>query len=112
MTSVVPVDEGFPVLDAYEVSDYAGEALTSFMIDLLHTNTNEIFNTPSKIEVAKDVKEQCCYVAQRFDLESEENFKSTEKNIKYTLPDKKELEISGSVRIECTELLFDPQLFE
>ena len=99
MVSVVPVEEGFPVPDAFEVNDIAGDALTSFMTDLLHAKTDQTFTTPSRVEIAKDIKEQGCYVAKRFDLESEANCKSTKNTIKYTLPDKQELDISGSVRI-------------
>ena len=54
------------------------------------------------------MKEEVCYVAEDFKKELIRNEQSPANNMKYTLPDKSKIEIPGTLRIACPELLFDP----
>ena len=62
------------------------------------------------MEIVKDIKEKCSYVAQNWAQEVADAAQSSEKDMQYTLPDKRVITISGKARIECPELLFKPEL--
>ena len=59
----------------------------------------------------KEIKEKFCYVAKDFDSEVSEANSTTHKDEQYVvLPDDYEIAVKGSVRVQTTELLFQPEL--
>ena len=59
----------------------------------------------SELEIARNIKEKLCYVAQNYEIE-----KHTANESQYTLPDRNVITVSGFARVTCPELLFNPGL--
>merc|ERR1719231_1305081 len=72
--------------------------------------TGESFTSSAELEIVKDIKEKTSFVAQNYDAELAEAESSSEKDIQYTLPDKRVITVPGQVRMRCPELLFKPDL--
>jgi len=62
------------------------------------------------MEIVKEIKEKTSFVAQNYDAELAEAENSSEKDMQYTLPDKRVITVPASVRMKCPELLFKPEL--
>jgi actin len=57
------------------------------------------------------MKEKLCYVAQDYEHELyHATTCSSEKDIAYTMPDGRIVIVAGTVRFQCPELLFKPEL--
>jgi actin len=56
------------------------------------------------------MKEKHTYVAQDYENEFAHSTKQFEKDIFYRLPDNENVNVPGTVRIQCPELLFKPEL--
>ena len=59
---------GFGMTHAISRINLAGRELTNFMVKLL-TQRGHQLTTSAEIEIARDMKEKLCYVAQDFKLE-------------------------------------------
>jgi len=77
---------------------------------LLLESIAEGFTSSAELEIVKAIKEDLCYVASKYDDEKAAATSSSESDKPYTLPDKRVINIPGTVRITCPELLFKPQL--
>merc|ERR1712061_277407 len=110
VSHTVPVFEGFSVPHAVEKMDIAGRVLTNYLQKLLLESIAEGFTSSAELEIVKSIKEELCYVASSYDAEKAQAIASSENDKPYTLPDKRVLNIPGSVRIQCPELLFKPEL--
>eukprot|EP01006_Ploeotia_vitrea_P010276 TRINITY_DN26665_c0_g1_i1.p1 TRINITY_DN26665_c0_g1~~TRINITY_DN26665_c0_g1_i1.p1 ORF type:complete len:387 (-),score=34.99 TRINITY_DN26665_c0_g1_i1:90-1250(-) len=110
ITHIVPVWEGFTCRKAILRNETAGRDLTEFMMDLLTNDCDHPFTTSSDREVARQIKENLCFVSKDFedDLVKIENDISCYDE-EYELPDGKVLYI-GRPRFACPEALFDPEL--
>jgi len=62
------------------------------------------------LEIVKDIKEKVCFVAQNYEEENAQAANSSEKDVQYTLPDKRVFTVNGANRMQCPELLFKPEL--
>lgn len=110
VTHTVPVFEGFSIPHAVEKMDIAGRVLTNYLQKLLLEQTGESFTSSAEMEIVKNIKEELCYVASKYDEEHGQCVNSSENDKPYTLPDKKVLNIPGTARIMCPELMFQPSL--
>merc|ERR1719152_33205 len=72
--------------------------------------TGESFTSSAELEIVKDIKEKVSFVAQNYDQELAEAEGSSEKDMQFTLPDKRVITVPASVRMKCPELLFKPDL--
>ncbi|XP_013390001.1 uncharacterized protein LOC106158521 [Lingula anatina] len=104
VSHVVPVYEGYCLPHAVQRIDLAGRDLTQYLMKLLNTS-GHCFTTTAETEVARDIKEQLCYVAEN--VEVEEKKQSNEEQ--YTMPDGRIIELA-SERYRCPEILFKPSL--
>merc|ERR1712038_790128 len=110
VSHTVPVFEGFSVPHAVEKMEIAGRVLTNYLQKLLLENMAESFTSTAELEIVKDIKEKLCYVAQKYDEEHAQTVNSSETDMAYKLPDKRVINVPGSVRIKAPELLFKPEL--
>jgi len=70
----------------------------------------ESFTSSAELEIVKSIKEDLCYVAQKYDEERAQAIASSETDMPYKLPDKRVINVPGTVRIAAPELLFKPEL--
>jgi actin len=110
VTHTVPVFEGFSVPHAVEKMDIAGRVLTDYLQKLLTESINKNFTSSAEMEIVKNIKEELCFVASKYDEELQQAKQSSETDKQYTLPDKTVIDIKGDVRMKCPELLFKPEL--
>jgi len=106
VSHVVPVYEGYSLPHAVLRMDIAGRVLTNYMSAILAKNSGLSLKSTAEIEIARDIKEKLCYIANDFDREKEECDKN---RVEYEIPDGQKFMI-GRERVECPEVLFDPSL--
>ena len=109
VSHTIPVYEGYCIPHAIEKMEIAGRVLTNWMQKLL-LGTGESFTSTAELEIVKDIKEKTAFVAQDYDAELAAAQNSTEKDLQFTLPDKRVIVVPGCVRMQCPELLFKPEL--
>lgn len=102
LSQVVPVYEGFVLLDAIQKLELAGQDVTENLANLCRVKEYSIEN-----ETWKDMKEKLCSVALDFDYEIN---RKSEIETSYELPDGRVIKI-GSEKFLAPELLFQPYLF-
>merc|ERR1719383_348139 len=107
VSHIVPVYEGYSLNGSVLRINLAGRDLTEHFMRLM-TEKGYSMTTSAEREIAKEVKEDLCYVAIDYDQELK---KSNEKEIEkeYTLPDGQVISLS-SERFRCPEALFKPNL--
>merc|ERR1712113_879037 len=106
VSHTVPVFEGFSVPHAVEKMEIAGRVLTTYLQKLLIESVAASFTSSAELEIVKQVKEELCFVAKKHDEEKAQATASSESDKPYTLPDKRVINVPGTVRIACPELLF------
>lgn len=109
VSHTIPVYEGYCIPHAIEKMEIAGRVLTDWMQKLL-LGIGESFTSSAELEIVRDIKEKTAYVAQEYEEEHATAQNSSEKDMQFTLPDKRVITIPGSVRMGCPELLFKPDL--
>merc|ERR1719445_807028 len=85
VTHTVPVFEGFSIPHAIEKMEIAGRVIT-------------------------DYAQKLCLVAQDYDAEHAAAQSSSELDQAYTLPDRSQITVKGTVRMQVPELVFKPEL--
>jgi actin beta/gamma 1 len=109
VTHTVPVFEGFSMPHAVEKMDIAGRTINDYCQRLL-MEAGHNFVSSAEQEIVKAIKESQCYVAQDYEAELAEANSSSDKDVTYTLPDKSQITVTGSIRIQTPELIFRPSL--
>ncbi|XP_038044645.1 actin-104-like [Patiria miniata] len=106
VTYSVPIYKGYALPHAPIRMDLGGDDLTGYLLRML----SERGYTGNR-EIARDIKEKLCYVAQ--DLEEELAFASASSSLEksYELPDGQVITI-GNERFRCPEALFQPNLLD
>jgi actin len=109
VSHTIPVYEGYCIPHAIEKMEIAGRVLTNWMQKLL-LEAGESFTSSAELEIVKDIKEKTAFVAQNYEEEIAEVANSSNKDVQFTLPDKRVITVSGHARMQCPELLFKPEL--
>ena len=109
VTHTVPVFEGFSIPHAIEKMEIAGREITTYAQKLL-LESGHSFTSTAELEIVKDIKEKLCFVAQDYDAERAAAESSSEKDQAYTLPDRSQITVKGTVRMQVPEFLFKPEL--
>ena len=105
VTQIVPINEGYYFPYSITKSNLGGKLVTNFLMDKLKENNDEILYNEIK-KNAKIIKEKLCRVSLNYE---EEINNSNINEIKYKLPDGKEVNLNKELFI-CPELLFQPNL--
>ena len=109
VTHTVPVFEGFSIPHAIEKMEIAGRVITDYAQKLL-LESGHSFTSTAELEIVKDIKEKLCFVAQSYDEERTAAESSSELDQAYTLPDRSQITVKGTVRMQVPELIFKPDL--
>jgi len=109
VTHTVPVFEGFSIPHAIEKMEIAGRVITDYAQKLL-LESGHSFTSTAELEIVKDIKEKLCFVAQDYDAEHAAAQGSSELDQAYTLPDRSQITVKGTVRMQVPELVFKPDL--
>ena len=104
VSHVVPVYEGFALPHAITRMDIAGRDVTS-RLQLLLRRAGRAFHTSAEVEIVRQMKEKCCYVA--FNPGDEET--SPPQTTAYVLPDGSTVDI-GPEAFRAPEILFQPHI--
>ncbi|CAE7327031.1 ACT3 [Symbiodinium necroappetens] len=108
VTHVVPVYEGFLLPHAVARADLAGRDLTEYLMKLV-VESGTSLSTTAEREIARDMKEKCCYVADNFDEELKKAEATNACASTHELPDGNVIRLN-SERFKCPEALFNPEL--
>ena len=114
VTHTVPIYEGFALSHAIMKIDMAGRDLTDYLIRLIEQSPSKSFlsNQENKEDHAREIKEKYCYVAaEDFEAEMKSFDNQPNKEIKCTLPDGNEINLSTQL-FRCPEALFSPMKME
>ncbi|KAF8795894.1 Actin-like protein [Argiope bruennichi] len=115
------VDEGYVIHHVISPLEYAGRALTDYLLALLtergyyFTSTGNVLlriivdiGIKAEIEIVRDIKEKLCFISKDFVADMRACAKSpTSYDRTYELPDGQVLTVR-SVRFRCPEVLFRP----
>lgn len=105
-TDVVPIYEGYTLPHAVLRQDVSGSDLTTYLAKQLSSRACA-FSLPREVDLVRDIKERCCYVAPDFNREVENRTAIHEKS--YELPDGQILSL-GEEQFRCPEAYFQPSL--
>ncbi|XP_048842096.1 uncharacterized protein LOC125714966 isoform X2 [Brienomyrus brachyistius] len=104
----VPVFEGYCLPHAVQRFTLAGADVTLHLRKLLQER-GVTMNTSAELEIVREVKEQCCYVARDYEAEISRVMMSPDDGVSYTMPDGRVVSI-GAERFRAPEILFRPEL--
>ena len=110
VTHVVPVYEGYVPNNLIRRLDVAGRHVTDYLIKLLLLR-GYAFERTADFETVRQIKEQCCYVANDINMERRLAAETTCLLQKFTLPDGREITL-GRERFEAPEAMFAPYLID
>lgn len=89
--------------------EIAGRVITDYAQKLLLEGGHS-FTSTAELEIVKDIKEKLCFVAQDYTTEHATATSSSELDQAYTLPDRSQITVKGTVRMQVPELVFKPEL--
>ena len=97
------VFEGYSLRHSIIRMELAGRDVTDYLIRIFYEEGVHLTTTAER-EIAKDIKEQTCYIA--LDFENEKNYY---KSIDYEMPDGNKIFIKDQ-RFRAPEILFQPEI--
>lgn len=106
VTHIVPIYEGYAMPHAISRLNFAGRDLTDYMVKLLGER-GRAMSTSAEREIARDIKEKCCFIAADYEREMEGASSNPELEMTYELPDGNVVTL-GSERFRCPEAMFNP----
>uniref|UniRef100_A0A6B2LFG5 Actin n=1 Tax=Arcella intermedia TaxID=1963864 RepID=A0A6B2LFG5_9EUKA len=106
---IVPIYSGYAFPHAIARCDLAGADVTSHLVRSLGTRGYAFDGENASREIARDIKEKLCYVAQDLEEELKNAAMSSEVERTYKLPDGHDISI-GCERFLSPEVLFQPSL--
>jgi actin-related protein len=104
VSHTVPIYEGYALTHAIHRLDFAGRDLTEHLMRML-SEKGKAFVSSAEKEIARDIKEKLCYVAQSAEDEAE----AAREEKEFEMPDGNIIMV-GSERVRCPEALFQPHL--
>ena len=109
-TNCVPIAYNYILHHQTKTLDIAGRHITDYLIKLLHTRGNPLYQIVD-FEFARQFKEKYCFVS--CDINSDRKFdkETTYYNSIHKLPDGRKIKISGE-KFEAPEILFNPYLYQ
>lgn len=108
VTNWVPVYDAYVIPNGIIRRNLAGRDVTNYL-KLLLTERGHKFVTTCEHEIARDVKENICYVSIDYETELKRSYSNNSCELNYRLPDGQLLRI-GNERFRAPELLFKPKL--
>jgi actin-related protein 2 len=105
-TNCVPVAETFIFHHNIKTSETAGRHITDYLIKLLHTKGNPLYQIVD-FEFAREMKEKYCFISCDINSDRILDEKTTYYNSIHKLPDGRKIKIS-SEKFEAPEILFNP----
>lgn len=108
VSHTVPVYEGYALNHAIGCLNVGGKNLTTYLMKLLCERGFSFSSVPER-EIAQNIKEQLCFVAEEYEKEMQIANSSKQHDKTYTLPDGKVVTI-GNERFRCPEAMFQPSL--
>ncbi|THD26496.1 Alpha-cardiac actin [Fasciola hepatica] len=108
VTNLVPVYDAYVIPNAICRRNLAGRDVTNYL-KLLLTERGHKFVTTCEHEIARDVKENVCYVSSDYETELSRSHRDNSCELNYRLPDGQMLRI-GNERFRAPELIFNPKL--
>jgi len=106
VTQAVSVYEGYALPYAIRRMDLGGRDLTDYLMTIM-TERGNFFIGNYRNEIAKDMKEKLCFVAQ--DFTAQMAAPNTDIEMNYEMPDGSTVTL-GNERFRCPELLFQPSI--
>jgi actin-related protein len=112
VTHTVPVYEGFCIPHAVRKNFIAGRAITDYLVKLLQEDgISEQGGKSAWMQIVRNIKEECCYVAQDYQADLKKSHESTELQKTYELPDGQTISVNLP-RFKAPEALFNPGLIK
>ena len=108
VSHAVPIFDGYALPHAILRLELAGKHVTENLARLL-MERGYSFTTTSEVEIARDIKEKLCFVAQDFEHQMSIAGSSMKINQSYELPDGRYVDV-GNERFRAPECLFQPSL--
>ena len=108
ITKTLPIANGYTYPSAIKRQDIAGYDLTKYLIKL-QKRKGYSYTSSAELEIARDVKEKLCYVADDIDTETAIAKSSSTLERTYDLPDGQKFRVEDE-RFLCPEALFNPLL--
>ena len=101
VTQAIPVYKGNVIKDAISIGNICGRDLTEYMFSLLMERDLRFKNSSSCQEIAREIKEKCCYVASDFEHELAMLSSNLEKTYKFS---------DGQMITICDERFKSPEM--
>jgi len=86
VTHTVPIYEGYALPHAVMRVDLAGRDMTDYMVKLC-SEIGQSFASSAEREIARDIKEKLCYVAEDYEAEMKKYTESNQMEKEYEMPD-------------------------
>lgn len=109
VTMTVPIFEGYTLTRHIHKSKIAGEAITRYLNSLLMARGYN-FTTVNEIDIVNFMKESICFTATDYESALDNCKSGHDTAVKYPLPDGQDILVHEE-RFKCTELMFNPMLF-
>jgi actin-related protein 2 len=110
VTHIIPVCEGFTMVNLIRRLDVAGSHITRYLIKLLLLR-GYAFNRTADFETVRQIKEKLCYVGYDLKVEEQLATETTTLVATETIPDGRTIRI-GQERYLAPEVLFQPNLLD